>query len=126
MFYFATSKIEDKRSSTENVKIVVYLVFALVIFVVIPFLIQRTLRKHRYGLYLSMNRNKFGSLYLGVKTNAISSIFCVFSFLIVRSTFVIMTFAMITIPGILVNFYMLINNFNIIYIGWYKPYDTWA
>jgi hypothetical protein len=29
-----------------------------------------------------------------------------------------------TMPGILCNVYMLLNNMNIIYLGWYQPYDT--
>jgi hypothetical protein len=30
------------------------------------------------------------------------------------------------IPGILVNVFMMLNNFNIIYIGWNKPYDSFS
>ena len=29
-------------------------------------------------------------------------------------------------PGILVNIFMLLNNFNIIYVGWNKPYDSFS
>ena len=47
-------------------------------------------------------------------------------FLAVRFLFVVITFALSRFPGILVNVYMLLNNFNIIYIGWYTPFDTKA
>jgi hypothetical protein len=38
--------------------------------------------------------------------------------------FVAITFALARYPGILVNMYMLLNNANIIYLGWFKPFDT--
>ena len=91
---------------------------------VVPYLISKTLKTHRYGLYLTINRKRFGSLYLGVKTKEFNTIFCVFSSLALRTCFVIITFAMWTMPGILINLYMMLNNFNIIYIGWYEPFDT--
>ena len=47
-------------------------------------------------------------------------------FLVVRFLFVVITFAIARYPGILVNVYMLLNNVNIIYIGWYTPFDTKA
>jgi hypothetical protein len=50
----------------------------------------------------------------------------VIEFLAVRFLFVVITFALARYPGILVNVYMLLNNFNIIYIGWYTPFDTKA
>ena len=113
-------------SNSEKAKLAIYVALALVIFIVIPFLIQRTLRKHRYGLYLSFNKNRIGSLYLGIKTKELNTIFCVFSFLLVRLFFAILTFSAESSPGILVNFFMLLNNLNIIYIGWFRPYDTRA
>jgi hypothetical protein len=48
----------------------------------------------------------------------------VIEFLAVRLLFVVITFSLARYPGILVNIYMLLNNLNIIYIGWYKPFDT--
>lgn len=115
-----------KDSNSEKAKLAAYLALAFVMFMVIPFLIQRTLRKHRYGLFLSFNKKRIGSLYLGVKTKEYNTIFCVFSFLLVRLFFVILTYSLEKTPGILVNFFMLLNNFNIIYIGWFRPYDTRA
>jgi hypothetical protein len=50
----------------------------------------------------------------------------VIEFLAVRFFFVVITFALARYPGILVNVYMLLNNVNIIYIGWYTPFDTKA
>lgn len=38
--------------------------------------------------------------------------------------FVVLTFTLIKYPGILVNCFMLVNNFNIIYVGWVKPFDS--
>ena len=38
----------------------------------------------------------------------------------------VVTFTMEKMPGILVNIFMLLNNFNIIYVGWHKPYDSFA
>jgi membrane protease YdiL (CAAX protease family) len=111
-------------TNSEKAKLAIYVALALVMLVVIPFLIQRTLRKHRYGLYLSLNKNRIGSLYLGIKTKEFNTIFCVFSLLLVRLFFVILTYSSERNPGILVNFFMLLNNFNIIYIGWFRPYET--
>ena len=113
-------------SNSDKVKLAAYVAFALVMFALIPFLILRTLRKHRYGLYLSFNKKRIGSLYLGIKTKELNTIFCVFSFLLVRLFFAILTYSSESCPGILVNFFMLLNNFNIIYIGWFRPYDTRA
>ena len=113
-------------SNSDKAKLVVYVALALLMFIVIPFLIQRTLRKHRYGLYLSFNKKRIGSLYLGIKTKEFNTIFCVFSFLLVRLFFAILTYSSESSPGILVNFFMFLNNLNIIYIGWFRPYDTRA
>ena len=111
-------------TNSDKAKLAVYVALALGMFIVIPFFIQRTLRKHRYGLYLTFNKNRIGSLYLGIKIKEFNTIFCVFSFLLVRLFFVILTYSSESNPGILVNFFMLLNNFNIIYIGWFRPYDT--
>ena len=112
------------ETNSDKAKLAVYVALALVMFVFIPFLIQRTLRKHRNALFLQIQKNRIGSLYLGIKTNEFNTIFCVFSFLLVRLFFVILTYSSESSPGILVNFFMLLNNFNIIYIGWFRPYDT--
>ena len=111
-------------TNSDKAKLAVYVALALGMFIVIPFFIQRTLRKHRYGLYLTFNKKRIGSLYLGIKIKEFNTIFCVFSFLLVRLFFVILTYSSESNPGILVNFFMLLNNFNIIYIGWFRPYDT--
>ena len=111
-------------TNSDKAKLAVYVALALGMFIVIPFFIQRTLRKHRYGLYLTFNKKRIGSLYLGIKIKEYNTIFCVFSFLLVRLFFVILTYSSESNPGILVNFFMLLNNFNIIYIGWFRPYDT--
>ena len=113
-------------SNSEKAKLSGYVALALVLFVVIPFMIQRKLRKHKSGLFLQINKKRFGSLYLGLKTEEFNTIFCVFSFLLVRLFFVILTYSSESYPGILINLFMLLNNFNIIYIGWFSPYDTRA
>jgi hypothetical protein len=113
-------------SNSDKAKMAAYVAFAIIMFIIIPFLIQKTLRTHRYGLYLSFNKKRIGSLYLGVKTEEFNTIFCVFSFLLIRLFFGILTYSSESSPGILVNFFMLMNNLNIIYIGWFRPYDTRA
>ena len=47
-----------------------------------------------------------------------------FEFLAFRLMFVVLTFTLVKYPGILVNCFMLLNNFNTIYIGWVKPFDS--
>jgi len=41
-----------------------------------------------------------------------------------RLWFVVLTFTMMPYPGIVCNVYMFMNNLNIIYIGWFHPYDS--
>jgi len=71
-------------------------------------------------------RLKYGSLYLGVKTDQRITTFCVIEFMLVRFLFALLTYCLILYPGILVNCYMLLNNFNIVYLGWFRPYDSHA
>ena len=94
--------------------------------VVIPVQIVRTLEKYKFELELDQNKIRIGSLYLGVRTTEVVTVYCVFSFLLMRFSFVLVTFLMEKMPGILVNLFMLLNNFNIIYVGWHKPYDYFA
>jgi hypothetical protein len=99
---------------------------SVVLFVAVPYMIYKTLKRNQYELFLTENKTKFGSLYLGIRIREFSTIINVFNFLTLRFLFVVLTFAMASVPGILVNVYMLLNNFNIIYVGWYQPYDTRA
>ena len=122
LFYLSIG--EPPETNTDYLILITYIAAALVMFFLVPLCIQRTLRKHKNGLYLTYNRKKFGSLYLGINTKEYSSIFNVFIYLAVRLSFVILTYALIKVPGILVNVYMLFTNFNIIYVGWVRPYST--
>ena len=47
-------------------------------------------------------------------------------FLAIRASFAFITFTCRKVPGILVNLFIFFNNLNIIYIGWFRPYDTFA
>ena len=94
--------------------------------VVVPVQIVRTLEKYKFELELDQNKIRIGSLYLGVRTTEVVTVYCVLSYLLMRFSFVVVTFTMEKIPGILVNIFMLLNNFNIIYVGWHKPYDSFA
>ena len=85
--------------------------------VVIPVQIVRTLEKYKFELELDQNKIRIESLYLGVRTTEAVTVYCVFSFLLMRFSFVLVTFIMDKMPGILVNLFMLLNNFNIIYVG---------
>ena len=114
------------RHKSTILGVIGYIVFSAVIFGLVPFLFYRTLHKHKNELFLTENKQKFGSLYLGIKIREITTVLNVFNFLALRLVFVILTFAMASMPGILVNMYMLVNNFNIIYVGWYQPFDTRA
>jgi hypothetical protein len=124
-FFFGLTDITIRRKTT-ILGVIVYIVFSAVIFGLVPFLFYRTLHRHKNELFLTENKQKFGSLYLGIKIREITTVLNVFNFLALRLVFVILTFAMASMPGILVNMYMLVNNFNIIYVGWYKPFDTRA
>jgi hypothetical protein len=86
---------------------------SVILFVAVPYMIYRTLKRNQHELFLTENKTKFGSLYLGIRIREFSTIINVFNFLTLRFLFV-------------VNVYMLLNNFNIIYVGWYQPYDTRA
>jgi hypothetical protein len=55
-------------SNSEKAKLAAYAALAILMLIVIPFLIQRTLRRYKNGLFLQLNKNRIGSLYLGVKT----------------------------------------------------------
>lgn len=119
-----------KRSNIRQVFSIFGLIFfallSLMIYVLVPYMIYKVLHKHQYQLFLTYNKQRFGSLYLGIKIREFSTILNVFNFLGLRFLFVVLTFSMQFVPGILVNVYMLLNNFNIIYVGWYQPYDTRA
>jgi len=93
-------------------------------FIVVPILFVHVLKKNRNYLFLSSVKQKFGSLYLGIRTDSFYRIYYVMEFLSVRFLFVTITFSLARYPGILVNMYMLLNNANIIYLGWFKPFDT--
>ena len=119
-----------KRSNIRQMASILGLIFftlaSVVLFVAVPYMIYKTLKRNQYELFLTENKTKFGSLYLGIRIREFSTIINVFNFLTLRFLFVVLTFAMASVPGILVNVYMLLNNFNIIYVGWYQPYDTRA
>lgn len=113
----------DPESAPMSKK-VIFIALAFVMFGVVPCLFIYILKKHRSTLDTPETKAKFGSLYLGVRTDATSRVYCVIEFLAVRFLFVFVTFAMQYIPGVLCNVYMLLNNFNIVYLGWYKPYES--
>ena len=112
-------------TNSDKAKLAVYVALALGMFIVIPFFIQRTLRKHRYGLYLTFNKKRIGSLYLGIKIKEFNTIFCVFSFLLVRLFFVdwLVDFwdSVKTLLNVFLNlFYLLLGHFlhdGLIYFG---------
>lgn len=88
----------------------------------IPALFFYALKRHRKGLYLKEIKEKYGSLYLGVRTDTNARVYFVIEQLALRFLFVFITCSMYMVPGILVNTYMLLNNFNIIYMGLVEPY----
>jgi uncharacterized membrane protein YjgN (DUF898 family) len=55
-------------SNSEKGKLAIQVALAIMILIVIPFMIQRTLRRHKNGLFLQLHKNRIGSLYLGIKT----------------------------------------------------------
>ena len=120
LFYRLGAK-PDKPSVQELIFQGLYLAVFLV---TIPILFLWVLVKNRNKLLLKKNKDQFGSLYLGVRIKRMITILNVFEFLAFRFMFVVLTFLLVPYPGILCNSYMLLNNFNIIYIGWFHPYET--
>jgi hypothetical protein len=124
--FFVLSALNHDLNASNRAKIAIYSVLSLLIIVVIPAQIVRTLEKYKFELELDQNKTIIGSLYKGVRTTNVFTVYCVFSYLLMRFSFVLLTFTLEKMPGILVNLFMLLNNFNIIYVGWHKPYDSFA
>ena len=121
VFYTMAAKPDNKPS----LKKVIFNCIQVVLFVfAIPALFLWLLCKNRDRLLLKKNKDRFGSLYVGVRIKQMSEIFCVFEFMAFRLWFVVLTFTMMPYPGIVCNIYMFLNNLNIIYIGWFHPYDS--
>lgn len=120
VFYRLTAR-PDKPSVKE---LIFHGLYIAVFLVAIPICFLWLLVKNRNKLLLKKSKDQFGSLYLGIRIKEMITILCVFEFLAFRFLFVVLTFLLVPYPGILCNTYMLLNNFNIIYIGWFHPYET--
>ena len=118
--YFDKSKEKSLKS------IVMYSVGAVVLFLGIPALCIYILKKNRHRLQSKRIKNTYGSLYLGIKTESTQQVYYVIEQLVVRFLFVVVTYTLFRVPGILINVYMFLNNMHIIYLGWFRPFDSKA